>query len=769
MPEEKPLILDSEVVGYASKLPDTINVRLKESAVARQIATGLYKSPRAGFRELYSNECRAARTTRQKFNANSRIEVTLDPKKRALTIQGLNSLGITAEVFADVLRWMGRTSNNSEAEVGQFGWGFFALWTLADYVRLETYARETGERYGVTAKDAGAFTLLPERDLTIQEYGTKVQLQLKKQIDLADLADWIEENCRYSDIETWLTVSDKIEKASQWGYTHIEREPERKRLDGTFKQQVQRTAIDGDSSEQTRIIYDIEIDDRDFYFYGAIAGDDEHASLFTDEHDVLLLRVPIEAEETELLNFPFTAWVLNIKDERAYPPTPDRDRFVEGALSPILEKLQKAIGRKLKQLNIKSFDDYRHAAWKGIYANLRKSDQVDFIDEATWRLVELLSVNVACPRIKEGEEENKPEDRPYWRRRQRQEPYELKPLRTVVARSMHLFYYRTPKLPNGKPVMPAKRMATARAILRTKYPDAEVFTYSPSSLRGWYDDPRISEAAFLDRLSKTGEVTLNAQQELLNIKCELGKEWRRVCGLSEAPRKKPPPTDWPIHQRLQRGIVEPRRVKVDKIPSHVIRIPSNLKKYIAALTSVEAKRYGLTRDSRFLKGGQTLADFLKHRRNMTARTKANAHMTFEEIATAKGRVAIYVTCRPEVLDYYDVPEANVAVAVDEEKAFQLIVYLTANKKDHTIIRHPDAEAFVKKTGVDLDLFTGNYPSFDDSSRTTIAYLGACLIRTLELRELFLHSTKETYNPEEAEHSMELALSLESDITGRDAT
>jgi hypothetical protein len=765
MLKEKPLILDSEVVGYASKLPNIINVRLKESAVARQIATGLYKSPRAGFRELYSNECRAARTAREKFNANSRIEVTLNPKKRTLTIEGLNSLGISARVFADVLRWMGRTSNNNEAEVGQFGWGFFALWTLADSVRLETYARETGERYGVTAKDAGAFTLLPEQDLTIQEHGTRVQLQLKRQIDLADLADWIEENCRYSDVETWLAVTDKIEKASQWGYIHIEREPERKRLDGTFKQQVQ-CAATGDSTNQTRIIYDIEVDDRDFYFYGAIAGDDEHASMFTDEHDVLLLRVPIEAPEAESVHFPFTAWVLNIKDERAYPPTPDRDRFVEGTISPVLEKLQKTVRCKLEQVNIRSLDDYRRVAWKGIYANLRKSEQADFIDDPTWHLMDLLSVRVACPRAEENKEEaEKTEQRPYWRRRHRLDPYELKPLRTLVARSRHLFYYRTRKLPNGKPVIPVKRMATARTVLRTKYPDGEVFTYSPATSRVWYDDPCIDENTFLRLLSKTGEVNLDARHELLNIKRELGKEWRHICGLSEPPRKKPPPTDWPIHQRLQRGIVEPRRVKADKIPPHVIRIPSNLKKYIAALHSVDAKRYGLTKDHKLLQGGQTLADFVKHRHRRTTRTRANAHITFEEVATAEGRVAIYVTCKPEVLDYYDLPEANVAVAVDEEEAFQLIVYLIANNKEYIIIRHPDAEAFVKKTGFDLELFIGNYPSFSDSSRATLAYLGACLIRTPELREMFLHSAKEACDPEEARYCMELALSLESDITG----
>jgi HSP90 family molecular chaperone len=177
--KEAPLKLDSDLLACSSKLPDIIKVRLKDSAVAHQIATGLYKSPQAGFRELYSNERRAAHTARQKFDAKPSIEVTVNTEHRQLIVQGYDSLGITAKVFVDVLRWMGRTTNNDENEIGQFGWGFFALWTMANSVELQTYARETNERYGVTAKDAGAFTLLPDEQVTIQEHGTRIQLNLK--------------------------------------------------------------------------------------------------------------------------------------------------------------------------------------------------------------------------------------------------------------------------------------------------------------------------------------------------------------------------------------------------------------------------------------------------------------------------------------------------------------------------------------------------------------------------------------------------------------
>lgn len=758
VPKEAPLILEPGLVNYSSQLPDTVNVRLKESAVAQQIATGLYKSPRAGFRELYSNECRAARTARNKFNAEPRIEITLNPKERILTIQGHNSLGITAQVFADVLRWMGRTTNDDQGEVGQFGWGFFALWTLADSVRLETYARETGEKYGVTAEDAGAFKPLSEQELTIREHGTRIQLRVQKKVDLAELVDWIEDNCRYSDVETWLTLTDKIEKTPQWGYAHVEHEAERKRVDNTFKEQIKHCVTDHCASDD-RVIYEVEVDDCDYYFYGAIGGDDRHAHIGDDDQgDLLLLRVPIESKETSTLKFPFTAWILNIKAERKYPPTPDRDRFMDGALAPIIKKLQKTVQRKLRQLNITSIAGYRNAPWKGIYssASLRSSE---FIDKRTRELAALLSTKVIRPR---SAEEKPAENQDKWRYYRRHGPrlndnYESESLYAIAARSRHLFYFRMPRRKDGRPVIPAKRMEYTRRILRTKFKDAEVLIYIPSSYSYENDSPNTE--AFLKALENTGEVNLDARAEAQRIKRELGPAWRRICGIPEPQRGKNATVDWPIHQWTKRGRVESERVKTSKIPPHVIRVPNNLKKYIDALGLVESK-YGVTKDDKVLRGGRPLTCFLEALRNKTIRTQTDKPVTFDELTKAQESPTIYITDHPELLEFYETP----TVAVDGDEAFELMAYLIAKGKPYATMKHPDQDAFAKKTGVDLEQFTHNYPCDGDSRRATIAYLGACKLKVPEIRLLFLHSVLECYSPDDAQYCLEVALTLESDLS-----
>jgi len=766
--KEEPLKLDSNLLACSSKLPDVIKVRLKESAVAHQIATGLYKSPQAGFRETYSNERRAARAAHQKFAAEPRIEIILDIEQRQLTIQGHDSLGITAQVFADVLRWMGRTTNNDETEVGQFGWGFFAIWTLADSMRLETYARETGERYGVTAKDAGSFSLLPDSEVTIQEPGTRIQLDLKKDIHLPTLVEWVERNSKYSDVETYLTITNDLIEVTNptWNFKHTVLEKGRRRLDGTIKERLRQAAAEACNSGD-RILYAVEFDNPDYYFYGAIGGDDQHAHLFGNEEDreVLLLDVPIEAPEATSLELPFTSWVLNIKTERKYHPAPDRDRFLENALKPIIDELQPLIEKRLAELNITSLDDYRRARWKGIHADTQKSDK--WLDERTRELVCLLSLEVISPHEKQEATEKEQSGQSWPRRRRKSTLHTQVRLRYLVAKSKHLFYYQMPQRKDGREIILAKRMGVVKAILRTQHKDAEVFTYVPPQRNSWHNEREFSatKVVLLRMLKEAGgNVNLDAPGEAEKLKRKLGRNWRTICGLPEMTKAKARPTDWPVHKRFERGRIEPKRFKTNNIPADVIRIPSDLKKYIAALELAESK-YGVTKDHKCLRGGQSLAAFLESVKDKTVPTRHD-QITFDQIMRSRGKVIIYITDKPEILQFYSAPEAGVMVAAYGDEAFELMTYLITKGRQYTIIRHPDAKNFHERTGLELKEITETYPSVSDSERATIAYIGSSTIKTPQVRLLLLHAIKSTYSTEEAQAYLDRALALDSALTSK---
>jgi hypothetical protein len=751
---EKPLNIPKAAVAYPSKLPDIIKIRLKASAVAQQIAVALYSSPSAGFREIYSNEARAARIARKQFGANPRIEVTVNPKERTLTVQGIDSLGITSSIFVEVLRYMGRTTNDLAGEVGQFGWGFFAAFTLTDDLRLETYARETKERYGVTAESAAGFKPLPEEEVEIAEYGTKITTKVKQQIHLNDLVEWIERYCRYSDIETNLTITHDI-KDEKWGYDWVKRKAGRSRVDGSFRDQLRKSVED----DSLKVVYEVEVDKPDYYFYGATAGNEEHARTNPDRKDILLLRVPIESEDIKGFDLPLTGWVLNVKDERRYPPTPDRDRFKEGTIKTILHEIQSTLEARFSaDFRLRSLDDYRNQPWRGIYSSLR-SEASKFFDQQTRTLALTLNTNIARPPM-EGEAA---EARYRYRHRSTaaERSVVVEPLRKVVLRTHKVFYYPLSFTAKHEAMMPAKRMAAAQAILRTEFKDSAVVTFGYPSGRYVYseDDGLRSAAEFVAALSKTN-INMDAKAEAERIRKELGKDWRTKCGLPEV-EKKPPPTDWPIHKWSSRGRVEAERLNIKKIPVNIIRVPGKIEPYIDVLQCAETKT-GATRDHPALQGGTKLKDLLtsiKTKKAMTQRGK----LAFEAIAHQTEELLIYLTDNHAILKHYS-PKGQFMIATEGDEAVQLMFYLEAMKKTYITTRVPSDTAFKSNTGIDtLDDFVGCCPGIAGGKRATTAFIGSCEVSTPELKELMLTAIEETYDPEKAESFRKLALHLEESM------
>jgi hypothetical protein len=754
---EEPLQVPKVTVAYPSKLPDVVKVRLKASAVAQQIAVALYKSPSAGFREIYSNECRAARVASKQFGADPRIELVLNSKERTLTVQGIDTLGITSEIFVEVLRYMGRTTNDQAGEVGQFGWGFFAVFTLTDELRLETYARETNERYGVTAESAAGFKPLPDEAVEITEYGTKITVKIKQQIHLSDLVDWIERYCKYSDVETNLTITHDI-KDEKWNYDWVTRKAGRNRLDGSFKDQL-RKSIQNDS---LKVVHEVEVNKPDYYFYGAIVGNEEHAR--TDSHDradLLLLQVPIESEDIKGFDLPLTGWVLNVRDERRYPPTPDRDRFKEGTLKTILDEIQSTLQAKFSEdFKLRSLDDYRRQQWRGIYSSSR-SKASKFFDAQTLALSMMLNTNVARPAM-EGEAATEGRYRYGHRSTVAEKSIVVEPLRKVVARTKRIYYYPLQSTAGQKPIMPAKRIAMTQKILGTKFEDAEVVTFGYPAGRYVYseDDGLRSMQEFTATLSKTN-ISVDAKAEAEKIKKELGKSWRTKCGLPEPQRNKPPPIDWPIHRWTTRGRVEAERVSFKKIPADVIRVHGKIEPYIEILQHAETK-IGITRDRPGMRGGTKLNDLLASLKTKKVTTQ-RGKMTFETIASKARKTLIYLSDNPEILKHY-APKGQFMVAAEGDEAVQLMFYLQGLNVAYITTRVPSDAAFRSKTGIDtVEDFVGRYLDIDGGKRATTAFIGSCELNIPELKELMLTAIEETCDPEKAETFHKLALGLEKTI------
>ena len=139
----------------------TIQTTYDQEVVAEYLAEGIYSGYKSGLRELYNNEARACRQSRDEYNATPEIHITLDPIERSFTIEGRDSLGITVDVFDKSLKVMGITSNNNANEIGQMGMGFASYTTLAQSIKVDTWARETDECFSFMAENGKKFDPLP--------------------------------------------------------------------------------------------------------------------------------------------------------------------------------------------------------------------------------------------------------------------------------------------------------------------------------------------------------------------------------------------------------------------------------------------------------------------------------------------------------------------------------------------------------------------------------------------------------------------------------
>ncbi len=155
------------------------------------LAEHLYSSKKVGVRELIQNahdSCVRRRVEGNEQDYEPRIDLSIDPKRRTLTIAD-NGFGLTADEITNYLSTIGRGYTRelrerlalaSAAEagelIGQFGLGFLSAFLLASEVTLLTRSFQGGPCYRWHSGGDEYYELAPAWH---EEIGTTVELRLK--------------------------------------------------------------------------------------------------------------------------------------------------------------------------------------------------------------------------------------------------------------------------------------------------------------------------------------------------------------------------------------------------------------------------------------------------------------------------------------------------------------------------------------------------------------------------------------------------------------
>ena len=705
---------------------ETVPVRLKEDAIIKYLSRKIYTSWKSALRELYANELTAAKKA-ARMGAHPTIEITLDPKTRELTIHGKDSLGITGEKFK-VLRYYGRSGNFSGSDAGQFGFGFKSYVSCADEVRVETFARETNERYGFVGVQGAEFRQVPDGELTISEYGTKVSLVIRsaqesadgggngggenRRIELPDVVETFEDVCRFAEIDTYLSLPSPIiaKEKSSWRdgeYEYTWREAGRWKLNCTPREYARREC--GGKG------YDFEYDTDDFYFYGYLAIEKEGNEVRPYGHnhsEVRLVGMPIEVkirnpdpEERRNGNpfsrpsYPFSFWYINLKDERKFMPTADRERLKEGLFVRVNEKVVEFLKREFAKMAIQSFDDYRDSPYKPIYNALGPEGREEFakyFDDRTRRVCYALGIPV-CGIDDDGEEEEGGGRRgSRWRR----ELYGLPTgvhqttVRRIVAKSRHVFILNRKRAGASRGSLhkeklygfPIKTAATIRKILRAKYPDAEVFLF-PGPIRYWNDED-FERAKDDFRILTRDFGVPDARAEAAAVKKELGRDWRRAAGIIEEKAAPEMAVVWVCRRGYR---VEPVKKRIDKLLKNTVRVRKNIREWVDLLREYHSRRYSFTKDAPGMSGGMTEEEFaaaVASTRVVTTEggttTTTTTTTTISKASESHEGLIVFRFDDPEILKFYRPKNRKVILAPTDESAFGAIAHLMLTKKAYTV-------------------------------------------------------------------------------------
>ena len=326
--EQIPLSVDADNSGFEDIMEGgIIKTKLNEDVIIHRIAKDLYKNPFSGVRELFNNSVRACKLAEKKYGQeDSLITITVDYHKHSISIAD-NGIGISKEVFKKVLRELGVSNNHDGTEIGQFGMGFASYTTLSSVITLDTHARN-GDRYKLLAKDGMSFQ--PIGDSTQEKYGTTLEMVCYPKIDLRGLLIKIADMMMFSGVPSIL---------KRVGFENENLEQKFERL--TFVEYAY------EQHKEERIIH---INNDDFELI-AVTGKWDYNN---NENSIFLLNSPIMAD---IDNPGFSDFFLNIKNERKFPPMPDRDRMREESEKMLDKLISDALEEYFSTLNIHNYDE----------------------------------------------------------------------------------------------------------------------------------------------------------------------------------------------------------------------------------------------------------------------------------------------------------------------------------------------------------------------------------------------------------------------------
>ena len=418
----KEKVLDIQGTNYDSKLDKImddsgfIKTRLNEEVIIQAVSHKLYKDPESGLRELYNNEayhgCLVAKTKHNEKNAY--IKVSLNTTTRKLIIQGFNSLGITEQVFTEILIELGTSGNKDRTKTGKFGMGFASYTKLSDIMILETECIN-GDCYAVLAKGGLGFQKLPKPKL--EKTGTRLTLTLRKDVNYEKLVTMLTNLGMTSGIKTYFELeSPKSINEYKSGLHTLEQLSYKQIFDNMNNASSDHYSYLKSSlvNDQVEVHLSLAVDsngslknDRNKKFYlcnspiqvllDEDSTSDRAYNLDEDEDSEEYKLAEQERDNyktTRIDEIEFANLVVNMKDEDLFEPMQDRERTTKDAEKRLRKIIVDLYNETLKKIKpCESLDSWFNHEHK-YFISSSEADIVSILDDKSKTIQKFLNTKV---------------------------------------------------------------------------------------------------------------------------------------------------------------------------------------------------------------------------------------------------------------------------------------------------------------------------------------------------------------------------------------
>ena len=219
---------------------------------------------------------------------------------------------------------MGNSGNADAEQKGLFGIGFFSFFKLSERIIIISNSLETKEKFAYICKSALKFEQLQKENYDeLKTTGFKIIINIKDTVELDQIKDYVINITKLSGIETELIIDGSEKELTQF-----------KDLEDCFKSHYSMYFEDPLTCNYSLIYEHIDHDDYELIAFQIASSKGE--TPFKKE-ECYLLNTPIELDLR--VNYEI-GYLINLKSERTYKPTPDRERLEQESEDNIKKEIE---------------------------------------------------------------------------------------------------------------------------------------------------------------------------------------------------------------------------------------------------------------------------------------------------------------------------------------------------------------------------------------------------------------------------------------------